>query len=226
MSDNYADVILTVGAAFAAALFLAYHHGKGTSQTVVQNNVQLPSPPPPPSLGQISGDAANAARFYNPNTDIPNGFAINLLGSANLTLDQRPINIIVNTTSPIYNIPPGELIPINNETINLVQNLTVVGGPSAPGTPANVSSGTPACGCSQSDFSTLDAIAAAEGAAYFKTLAAIMAIPPVEPASNIYVTVQRPAQQFAGGINLTSQKSYDVVGALGDVVTHFLGYNN
>lgn len=223
--DSKAEIAFTVGAAFLAALFLAYHHGKGTT-TVTQQNIQLPpnQPPPPVNFASISGDAANAANAYDPNADIPNGFTINLVGGPNLTLDARPINIIVNTTSPIYNIPQGDLIPINNETINLVQNLTIL-PQNRPGLPLNVSNGTPQCGCSQDDFSTLDAIAAAQSAAYMKTLAAIMAIPPVEPASNIYVTIQKPADTGPlSGLNKAAEQ-HTYTSATGQYwVDQFAGY--
>lgn len=232
--DNAAEIALTVGAAVAAALFLAYHHGKVTT-TTTQQNIQLPPNQPPP-LTAVSGDAANEAAAYNPANDIPNSFTLDQLG-----------NIVITKKTTIFNIPAGELVPLNNiititqpwsggpdfnppipidnQIVTLVQNLTTINNTPNRPVPVNMSNGTPQCGCSQNDFSTLDAIAAAQSAAYAKTLAAISAIKPVEPASNIYVTVQRPAQQFNDNINLASQKSYDVVGALGDVVTHFLGYN-
>lgn len=223
--DNTAEIALTIGAAFAAALFLAYHHGKATT-TVTQQNIQLPpnQPPPPIDFASISGDAANAANAYDPNADIPNGFTIDLLGGPNLTLDQRPLNIIVDTTSPVYNFPQGETIPINNDTINIIQNLTTLANP-RPWTPVNVSNGTPQCGCNQDDFSTLDAIAAAQSAAYMKTLAAIMAIPPVEPASNIYVTIQKPADTGPlSGLNKAAEQ-HTYTSATGQYwVDQFAGY--
>lgn len=75
-------------------------------------------------------------------------------------------NIINNVSDVHYDMPGSQLVPLN-----------VV----------NMSTGSPQCGCSAGARSS------GPDEAYLKTLAAIAAIPPVQPTSNVTLTIQQPA---------------------------------
>lgn len=75
-------------------------------------------------------------------------------------------NIVNNLTSTQFNLPPAQLVPLN-----------VV----------NMSTGSPQCGCSGGSMTPNQSA----NDAFLKQLAMIAAIPPVQPTSNVTLTVQK-----------------------------------
>lgn len=215
--DRNWEIAGTVAAGVALALFLAYHKGKGTPDVSMAQRQQLPPPPKFPTLGDIVGqDAADAADYNSARDFGGNAFDIDYTGPV--------YNIVQNVNNVSYNIPAGTLIPLNVLDITNTTNVTQLGDVIQRPT-YNVTSGTPQCGCSAPDVTDLNGILQAEHDKFNAILAALQAIKPVEPASNIYVTlVSLPGQNAPGsGFNAVAQGRYTTTDAGGYQADHFTG---
>src|ERR1017187_349566 len=204
--DKKWEIATTIVVGVGIALWFAFHKGQQNSPIVQQTQRQPPQwgPSNPSSMDFVpSAQPTMQSVNYLLNdgwTYIPNSFNINLKGGDTFNIVIDPLNLIWKPT-------PGDLVPLNVDNVTqIVQQFPINLSP-VMSSPAifNVNNGTPQCGCGcpKVDFTTMDQIAANLQTDYLATLAAILNMKPVQPASDIHVNIIKaapPVPTFTEGV--------------------------
>lgn len=214
--DRAWEMGVTIAAGVAVALFLAYHHGKGTPDVTINNPPPKPLDPDKyPKFSDISG--------YDPAQNIPGGIDVNLTYNLNVTAPQILFQL------PEYKSPNST---INNyyPVINLTDLPSDTFTSSPDTTPANITTGSPQCGCSDgagaSNAIDINAVLKQNHDEFQKILDNIADLPIIRPVSNIYVTLtQQAAPRQEWNFTSNPEQSYDVTDASGAITRHFTGYH-